>query len=87
MALFVVGGVIKLNKLTWLLWQTCTAGEKQKAVTMREERKPKESERERERGRVRDEGDSEEQEGKQEMNEDLIELHGKKRGLLFVCFF
>ena len=34
-------------------------------------------------------GDSEEQEGKQEMNEVLIELHGnkKKGGLLFVVFF
>ena len=82
MAPFVVGGVIKLNKLTWLLWQTCTAGEKQNAVTMREERK----EREREWGMR---GDSEEQEGKQEMNEVLIELHGnkKKGGLLFVVFF
>lgn len=32
-------------------------------------------------------GDSEEQEGKQEMNEDLIELLGKKKRVSFLFFF
>lgn len=78
MALFVVGGVIKLNKLTWLLWQTCERW-RVAAVEMREERKP----RERYEGDFR--GNKVEQEGKQEMNGVLIELSKKGVSFFFFC--
>lgn len=70
MALFVVGGVIKLNKLTWLIWQTCIADEKSSGDGRGMETK---REREREMREISG-GNKVEQEEKQEMNEVLIEL-------------
>lgn len=66
MAPFVVGGVIKLNKLTWLPWQTCRAAGKQNEDERRE----------------RDlRADKVEKEGKHKMSKVLIELHKKGGGL------